>query len=138
MHQPIQLQNATTLFSPMRTIILVTFIAFAALCGGCASSGTKVEQSALSKIIKGKTTKSEVIALLGNPMSAQLTGNGKEIDTWSYAQAQAKGRSFIPVVGAFVGGSDMKLQTFQVILNKNKVVEDYLWNDSNIELRMGG
>jgi len=102
------------------------------------SSGTKVEQSAVSKIIKGKTTKSEVIALLGNPMSASLTGNGKEIDTWSYAHTQVKGSAFVPVVGVFAGGPDMKLQTFQVILNKNKVVEDYLWNESNIESRTGG
>lgn len=104
---------------------------------GCASAGTKVEQSSVDNIVKGETTKSEAIALLGSPMSASLTGDGKEILVWSYAQTKMKGATFIPVVGLFAGGSNTNMTTFQVILNSEKVVEDYLWNNSNIESRIG-
>jgi outer membrane protein assembly factor BamE (lipoprotein component of BamABCDE complex) len=67
----------------MKSILIVTFIACAALFSGCASAGTKVDQAAVSKIQKGKTSKAEVVALLGSPMSASLTGDGKEVLVWS-------------------------------------------------------
>lgn len=122
----------------MKSIIIVlTLISCAVLVDGCASAGTKIEQSSVSQIQKGKTTKPEVIALLGAPMSASLMGDGKEMMMWSYAQTQIKGATLIPIVGIFAGGSNTKMTTFQVILNKDKIVEDYLWNDSNIEAKMG-
>ena len=122
----------------MKSILTVlALISCVALVGGCASAGTKVEQSAVAQIQKGKTTKTEVIALLGAPMSASLMGDGKEMMMWSYAQTQIKGATLIPIVGIFAGGSNTKMTMFQVILNKDKIVEDYLWNDSNIEAKMG-
>src|SRR5215470_11453728 len=70
--------------------ILATALAVVSLCG-CASgptgpvlSRTLVDRS----LINGKTTKADVVALLGEPRST-VSGNfaGLQIDTWAYAQA---------------------------------------------------
>ncbi len=110
---------------------------FAALFQGCASSGTKIDPAAVSQIERGVTTKAQLVAALGNPISASMLGNGRELLVWSYAQTRVKGRTFIPVVGAFAGGADTKMETLQVILDSDKVVEDYLWNNSQIETKTG-
>jgi outer membrane protein assembly factor BamE (lipoprotein component of BamABCDE complex) len=107
------------------------------LLAGCASAGTKVDPSAAAKIQKGITTKVEVIALLGQPMTDTLDSNGKEMMFWSYAQTQIKGTTFIPVVGLFSGGSSTNMTSFQVILDSNKIVVDDLWSNSNIDSKMG-
>jgi outer membrane protein assembly factor BamE (lipoprotein component of BamABCDE complex) len=107
------------------------------LLAGCASAGTKIDQSATAKIQKGMTTKEQVIALLGAPMSDALVGDGREMMMWSYAQTQVRGATFIPVIGLFAGGSDTKMTMFQVILNKEKIVDDCLWSNSSIEAKMG-
>lgn len=104
---------------------------------GCASAGVKIDRSATENIRKGVTTKAQVIALLGAPSSDSLTGDGREMMIWSYAHTRVKGTTFIPVAGIFVGGSNTRLTTFQVILTKGKIVEDFLWNSSNLESRMG-
>jgi len=119
--------------NPMPVILLVALVAL----GGCASAGTKVEQSAVDQIHKGSTTKAEVIALLGQPIADTLGFDGREIMVWSYSHAQIKAATFIPIAGAFVGGSDMKMQTFQVILNKDGIVENYLLSNGAIDARMG-
>jgi hypothetical protein len=70
--------------------ILAIALAVVLLCG-CASgptgpvlSRTLVDRS----LINGKTTKADVIALLGEPRST-VSGNfaGVQVDTWAYAQA---------------------------------------------------
>lgn len=120
------------------TIVTFILIAFAStLSIGCASAGTMVEQSAVEQIERGKTTKAEVLALLGPPMSNSLMGDGREMMIWSYTYAQAKTASFIPVVGIFAGGTEMDMTTFQVIFDENDIVEDYLWSQGQIESRMG-
>ena len=91
----------------------------------------------MDQIHKGTTTKAEVIALLGQPMTDTLLPDGREMMLWSYSHAQVKAATFIPIAGAFVGGSDMKMTTFQVILTQQKVVVNYLWSGSAIEARMG-
>jgi outer membrane protein assembly factor BamE (lipoprotein component of BamABCDE complex) len=119
--------------NPIQLVILAVCLALA----GCASAGVKVDSNAVAKIQKGVTTKAEVLALLGAPMTDTLAGDGREFMLWSYAHTQMKGATFIPVVGMFAGGSNTKMTTCQVILNKDKVVEDMLLSDGNIEAKMG-
>ena len=108
------------------------------MLAGCASAGNKIDPDAVSKIEKGVTTKAQVIALLGNPMSVSLLGDGREMLFWSYARTRLKGATFVPVVGLFKGGSNTNTNAVQVLLNKDKIVEDFTSNDSTIESKMGG
>jgi outer membrane protein assembly factor BamE (lipoprotein component of BamABCDE complex) len=108
-----------------------------ALClvAGCASSsyGTKLDKNKVAQIQKGVTTRAEVEQMLGQPENVSLMGDGRRMMMYSYTESNAhvKGTSFIPIAGAFMGGSEgtMHHQQLQVVLNKNDVVEDYVMND---------
>jgi outer membrane protein assembly factor BamE (lipoprotein component of BamABCDE complex) len=121
----------------MKPAFFALTVLITAFLGGCASVGTKIEQASIEKIEKGKTTKTELIAAFGTPMTASLLGDGRESMMWVYSKAKVKGATFIPVVGAFAGGSETSTQMLQVILNKDKVVEDFTTNNSKMEMRMG-
>lgn len=116
---------------------IVSLFLLVTLASGCASAGTKVDPSAAARIQKGITTKEQVVALLGTPMADTLSGDGKEMMYWSYSKAQMKGATFIPIVGLFAGGADVKMSMFQVVLGPDKVVQDYLLSDSSFDSRMG-
>ncbi len=55
---------------------IIKLLSLMAVCTlvGCAYSGREIDPNALSKIKKGKTTKSEVIALLGPPSQQMPMG----------------------------------------------------------------
>ena len=78
----------------------------------CASNGTKIEKSNVERIIVGKTTKTEMIATFGNPLSQSFSSEGKLSMIWFYVH-----------VGAF--GYGMEQQNLAVLFNKNEVVEKY-------------
>jgi outer membrane protein assembly factor BamE (lipoprotein component of BamABCDE complex) len=73
--------------------ILAITLAVVLLCG-CASESISTATPNLSRalvdrgLINGKTTKADVIALLGKPQST-VSGSfgGVHVDTWAYAQA---------------------------------------------------
>ena len=119
-------------------LLNVLILIFAVAAGGCASatSGRQIDQAVAAQVQKGDT-KAKVIALLGSPSSASLTGTGKEMLVWVFARSSVKGATFVPVVGLFAGGADMQLTTFQVVLGPDKLVEETLWNEGTTETRMG-
>jgi outer membrane protein assembly factor BamE (lipoprotein component of BamABCDE complex) len=102
---------------------------------GCASSshGTKIDDNKVSQIQKGVTTRAEVEQLLGRPAQTSLTGNGGRMMLYQYSESkqQVKATSFIPIAGAFMGGTTgtMRMQQLQIVLNKDNVVEDLEMND---------
>jgi hypothetical protein len=105
---------------------------------GCASVGTPIAKQNIPKIRKGVTTEAELVQMFGPPMDKSLSTNGKTVDTWTYSAAQAKGTSFIPFAGPFVGGTNMQLDKLQAILGKDGRVEDYLFNESHYDMNYGG
>jgi len=104
---------------------------------GCASYGKKIDLSSVDKIQKGVTTEAQVKAMLGNPMSVGITAEGKKFMMYMYTQSQTKASTFIPIVGAFVGGADTQTQTLQIWVDENDVVTTYTYNTSNSELNTG-
>ena len=60
-------------------------LSMAALLSGCATSGTKIEQAQIDSLVKGKTTSSEVIALLGPPTAVTQNSDGSQVLGWGYA-----------------------------------------------------
>lgn len=97
-------------------------IAFVALLAGCASSGRKFDTMAVGMVQKGTTTKAEVQKLVGLPQNIGRDSDGNETWTYSYTRATAKGTSFIPIAGAFMGGVDTQDQRFVVKFNPEGVV----------------
>lgn len=68
--------------------------------------GTQVKPEQLSALKVGKTTMSEVIQSLGKPSVVTTNADGTKMLMYTYAHAQARASSFIPIVGAFAGGGD--------------------------------
>jgi outer membrane protein assembly factor BamE (lipoprotein component of BamABCDE complex) len=127
------------------SVLASAFLAVAIFGGGCASTshGTKIDTQNVSKIEKGVTTRAEVEQMFGSPMNVSLMGDGRRSMTYHYMESdtKVKGTSFIPIAGAFMGGSKGKMRTqqLQVILTKDEVVEDYVMNDgtSNVDHSTG-
>jgi hypothetical protein len=72
----------------------------------CASAGVKVDQSKMSQFQKGKTTEADVVAALGQPTNSEQNDDGTNVIRYVYSSTQARPETFIPIVGAFVGGAD--------------------------------
>jgi outer membrane protein assembly factor BamE (lipoprotein component of BamABCDE complex) len=92
---------------------------------GCFSAGNKeiMDASKTSKIQKGKTTKEEARILLGDPNHITIMPNGEEIWVYSYTRATARPTAFIPIVGLFAGGADVKGKTISLIFDANGVIK---------------
>jgi outer membrane protein assembly factor BamE (lipoprotein component of BamABCDE complex) len=93
---------------------------------GCFSSGRKIDQSAADKIEKGKTTRDQVVNLLGSPDRITRRGNGDTIFMYNYMRATAKPATFIPIFGPLVGGANVQHQMYMVTFDSNGVVKDIL------------
>jgi len=94
---------------------------------GCATSrsGTEVREAELAKIVKGKTTKGELVRLLGPPTSASTKGDGTELLIYRHSvQKISNPLLVVPIVGAF-SSFKRETQARAVIFTvRNGVVEE--------------
>lgn len=86
--------------------IAAAILGVALLLGGCAAGGVKVSEAQLSHFQPGVTTKLQVIGALGPPTIQMRLADGTSMVVYSYYEARVRPQTFIPVVGAVVGGSD--------------------------------
>lgn len=98
------------LFGIVSSVLFISLI-------GCASSGRRLEQSNLEKIVIGTTTKDEMISMFGPPLSQSYGTEGKLTMLWSYV-----------FIGPF--GLGMKQQNLAVLFDQNEIVEKYNLVDS--------
>jgi len=65
-----------------------------AIFGGCASTsqGRKFDDSYVSQIKKGVTTKAQIRQHFGEPVSVSKSS---EIETWTYSYSDAYGRAYV-------------------------------------------
>ena len=93
------------------------FVLLLALVSGCASTGTRVDSSKLQSFERGVTTRLQVEAALGRPTMVQVASDGKTTLTYIHADAKIRPASFIPVVGLFAGGSDVRSDSVSIFLD---------------------
>ena len=122
----------------MKKIIIAGFV-FLALAG-CSSVGNQslkyeTQESVKSKIVKGKTTKGDVLASFGEPDSRSLI-DGEE--QWSYTMynSQSKATSFIPVIGLLAGGADTQSSSLTIMF-KGEKVDSYVFNAGKSNVKTG-
>ena len=99
----------------------ITFMLFiAVIISGCVSSGRQLDPDKVSQIKKGDTGQ-HVLDLVGQPDRVTTTDN---LTVWSYSFASVTptAATFIPVVGAFAGGSNIKSQALFVTLGPDGTV----------------
>lgn len=106
---------------------------------GCASPTVTYGSGPLlatdvDKIVKGKTTKADILRTFGQPES--MTRNpqdGSEMLSYNYIKSTStvKPQSYIPVVGMFAGGLDTNGtgQSLTVTVSKNGIVKDYNYSE---------
>jgi len=83
-----------------------SMIVAALLLTACTSTGTKVDADQAAQFKPGVATYSEVIAKFGRPQSETLSPDGSRFVMYFYMHTAVRAETFIPVVGALVGGAD--------------------------------
>ena len=109
----------------MRGVVAIVTAIFSLALNACAASGAKVTEQQLSQIQVGKSTYNDVIASLGKPTTSTFSSNGTKMAIYSYAQVSTRPETFIPIVGAFVGGADVKSNSVILMFNSQGILTQY-------------
>jgi len=100
------------------------FLGLLALClSACGTAGVRVDPNVTASFQDGVTTYAEVVAALGPPTSSVTFPDGRRLAIYSYAQVRARPESFIPLVGAFVGGVDSQSETVSFNFDQNGILD---------------
>lgn len=99
---------------------------------GCYSVGAQVNEGQLAGFEKGKTTYSQVVAQLGPPTSEQVSSEGGRTVSWTYVQIKTRPESFIPLVGPFIGGADMKSNMVTMLFDGRGVLQNFSSSSSQL------
>jgi outer membrane protein assembly factor BamE (lipoprotein component of BamABCDE complex) len=85
---------------------------FAALVlAGCAASGIRVTDDQLKTMKPGETTEAQAVAAFGKPTMRMRQADGSVLVLYTYVEVSTRPETFIPIVGAFVGGADSRTNT---------------------------
>lgn len=101
--------------------------------GSCVSTGVQVKEDQLTAFEKGRTTISDVTQTLGAPTTNMVQPDGSRVLVYTYVKAQARPESYIPILGAFVGGADSKSSSVAIRFDARGVLIDY----SSVESTFG-
>lgn len=122
----------------MKTKVLLSVSTLVlAMLGGCVSSGTQVSQDAAMQFTEEKSTEAEIIAKLGRPTMVTINGNMKVL-MYAGSQVKIKAASFIPIVGAFAGGSDVQTTAASYQINtKTGVLQKIIYSTYGTGVQAG-
>lgn len=125
----------------MNRFITSSFFIIVFLLSGCSTSRNQnlkneTPQSLQSKIIKNKTTKTELLSKLGEPDTRTTLDDGNE--QWKYFMTnnQFSATTFIPVVGLFTGGSQTQSKTLEIDF-KGETVSKWTFSSDNNNTKTG-
>jgi len=109
---------------------------------GCESSGNasianEDSSSIGSQIQVGSTTEDQVRTQFGDPSGTQFLSNGDSVWTYDYTHLQSDPQNFIPIVGAFVSGTNGYKRELVIEFDTNKVVKNYSMNKSPVQTTTG-
>lgn len=112
------------------------------LVAGCSNSGnTRLAQASAANvhqtIVNGKTTKAEVVAMLGQPNDVDFNNNNDEKWSYFHNKSQTKAINFVPVVSMFSAGTDDFRKVLVIVFNKNDVVQNHVYTESKGETTTG-
>lgn len=119
-----------------KAYILAALLAATAL-SGCATTGVNVTDNQLAFLKPGITTEQEVIAKLGQPTTRMRLADGSVLDSYIYSRSQMKAATFVPVVGLFAGGVDLKSNTVTLQFGPDGKLTTTTSAQSNIDTKTG-
>ncbi|EAA2982264.1 hypothetical protein DNY73_11865 [Salmonella enterica subsp. diarizonae] len=125
----------------MNRFIKSSFFIIVFLLSGCSTSGNQnlkneTPQSLQSKIIKNKTTKTELITMLGEPDTRTTLDSGNEQWRYFMYNNQFNASTFIPVVGLLTSGSQTQSKTLEIDF-KGETVSKWTFSTDNNNTKSG-
>lgn len=125
----------------MNRLMISVFFISTLFISGCSTSGNQqlkneTSQSLQSKIIKNKTTKSEIITGLGEPDTRTTLDSGNEKWIYFMNNNQFDATTFIPVVGLLMGGSKTQARTLEIEF-KGETVSKWTFSENNSRMKTG-
>ena len=114
----------------MRTNTILALLMSATILSGCASTAgsqsinNETSQSLNSKLIKGRTIKTDVLSQFGEPTSKNIDSN-EEVWLYSSVNSKMSAMTYIPIVGIFSNGTDMKTKSLTITFRNEKL---YSWS----------
>ncbi|WP_099350976.1 hypothetical protein [Erwinia amylovora] len=109
---------------------------------GCASTAgnqsikNETQQSIASKIIKGRTTKQDISREFGDPTRKTTVDTNQDMWFYSIMNSNMSAMSYIPIVGIFSNGTDMKSKALTVTFQGDKVA-NWTFSESNDTVHTG-
>jgi S1-C subfamily serine protease len=107
------------------------------LLSACATAGVHVDQSKLARFQAGRTTVADVIVALGAPTNSTVSSNGTRTLVYVFSQVQTRPETFIPYVGAFVGGADSRSEAVVFRFDGDGRLIDYTASNSGVGVGTG-
>lgn len=122
----------------MKKFIIVTLVSLT--LSGCYSFGNQTlknvtQEDVKAKIVKGKTTKAEVLTAFGEP-DKRITSDDEEKWSYSMHNYRSKPISYIPIVGILTGGTDIEEKSI-LITFKGEKVSAYEFTAGASEMKRG-
>ena len=116
----------------------VTAVALA----GCTSTGNETlrretEASMQGKIVEGQTTKAEIRAMFGSPMTTSFTDGGQEIWNFEFTNVSADAIDFVPIVNLFGATASGKKKELVIMFDKAGIVQRFSMSESDVHTKTG-
>ncbi|MGC0989995.1 hypothetical protein WKH43_13045 [Pantoea agglomerans] len=88
---------------------------------GNQSIKNETQKSITSKIIKCKTTEAEVLVMFGEPNTRNSLDSNEEMWLYSLVNSKMSAATYIPIVGLFSNGTDLKTKSLSIFFENGKV-----------------
>lgn len=105
----------------LRKVILG--VAVSALLAGCAT-GKRIETEQYQQIVEGRTTKSQLVAMLGQPTTTSFQGQDQVL---LYQFSKVDAASYIPFVNIVANGASVQQCIFT--FGKNEILKSKMCNE---------
>ena len=112
-------------------------LALAAALAACASTGTNVPPEQLAQILDGKSTKTEIIARLGEPQTTTVDASGLTILTYVYASSGVTPVTLVPYVGLLAGGAKTKSNAITFVFDPAGKLLRHSSSSTNLSVNTG-
>lgn len=113
-----------------------------ALLTGCASTGNEslrkeTEASVSEKVVEGKTTKEEVRAMFGSPLSTSFTDGGLEIWKYELSKMSSNAINYVPYINLLASGHHGVKKELVIMFDDKGVVKKRSMSESAVNQKTG-